>query len=659
MNRSRFQLLSALAGLGLLIFFITRLVLLVVSWSDASPHAGDLLRLFATGFIYDAAFLAYALIPAALYFGLLPQRVWQSRAHGFFLRGVVFCVLYVASFVAVAEYLFWDEFKVRFNFIAIDYLIYRREVTDNIAQSYPLLPLFAGMFMVALLLYRLLRRPLQQTLASRESFRHRATIAGGLLLLPLLVYSSLGQGGREVSTNTYLNELAGNGPYQFVAAFRNNELDYPQFYAVLQDAEAANLLRHELGSDGRFVSNDMFDIRRDVVASHPARRLNVILVTVESLSSDFLGYFGKPNDLTPNLDALVDKSLFFDNFYATGTRTTRGLEAITLSIPPTPGRSIIKRIGRETDQWSLGDVLDSQGYDSYFIYGGRSYFENMGDFFAGNGYQIIDQSSVPDREISFANAWGMADEDLYRQAMQVADREAAEKKPFFMHLMTTSNHRPYTYPDGRVDIPSGSGRDGAVKYTDYAIGEFLRQAEGHSWFDDTVFVIVADHQAGSAGKRALPVERYHIPLWIYAPHQFTPQHVTTLASQIDLAPTLLGLLDVSYRSAFFGQDVFRNPPNRALIANYQYLGLFDGQRLAILEPQKKIRVQEGFADGKVRENTATDVDPLVLRDIGYYQGAAYVYGHHFNAWSLRDAKTLTAPAALVAQTSRRGVVQPN
>jgi len=648
MRKSRFQLLAALYGTGLLLFTSTRLLLLITSWSDASPAPVDLLRLFAAGLLFDNAFFAYALIGPALYFWLLPQRIWRSRAHAVWLRLVVFATLYGACFVAVAEWLFWDEFKVRFNFIAIDYLIYRREVTDNIAQSYPLLPLLAAMLVGAALLYRLMRQPLQRALSSQESPVQRAIVACGLLLLPLAAFFALGQAQREISPNTYLNELAGNGPYQFVSAFRNNELDYGQFYATVQSRQAARRLRQELETGARFVSQDPFDIRRDIVSGHPPRRLNVILVTVESLSSDFLGTFGNQEGLTPNLDALVDQSLFFDNFYATGTRTTRGLEAITLSIPPTPGRSIVKRIGRETDQWSLGNVLGNQGYRPYFIYGGRSYFDNMGAFFAGNGYQVIDQSSVDDDAMAFTNAWGMADEDLYRQALGVADADAVAGTPFFLHLMTTSNHRPYTYPEGRIDIPSGTGRAGAVKYTDYAIGDFLRQARTRPWFDNTVFVIVADHQAGSAGRRALPIERYHIPLWIYAPAQFAPQRIDALASQIDLAPTLLGLLDIDYRSAFFGQDILKAPPGRALIANYQNLGLFDGQRLAILEPQKKIRVQEGFGDGKVKECASTVADSLVARDICYYQSAAYVYGHRLNAWSRRADPPLESLSQQVA-----------
>jgi phosphoglycerol transferase MdoB-like AlkP superfamily enzyme len=623
---------------ALSLFFLTRLTLLTISWQDAVPNLSDLFKMLTIGLLFDSGFIVYALCLPVLYLWLVPQRVWQNRWHGYWLRGLVFSAIYAACFVAVAEFLFWDEFRVRFNFIAVDYLLYRREVTDNILQSYPIVPIFALLFGITLLLYQPCRPWISKALASREAFSRRSLMIGVFLLLPVAAFLILNQPLRQISENTYVSELASNGPYQFIAAFRNNELDFSQFYSRLPEVVADGLLRRELAEPGtRFLSQEMFDIRRDIVHDGPEKRLNVILVTVESLSSDFLGYFGNNQQLTPNLDGLIAKSLFFDNFYATGTRTTRGLEAITLSIPPTPGHSIIKRMGRESDQWSLGDVLNDKGYRSYFAYGGRSFFENMNSFFSGNGYQLIDQATVPDAEIHFTNAWGMADEDLYSQVLKTADQDNQRRQPFFIHVMTTSNHRPYTYPEGRIDIPSGTGRDGAVKYSDYAIGEFLRQAQEQPWFADTVFVIVADHQAGSAGKRTLPLERYHIPLWIYAPAHLAPQIFSGLSSQIDLAPTLLGLLNMSYRSCFFGQDILRTPPNRAFIANYQDLGLFDGRQMAILAPQQRVLLQQGFKDDQVSERPAGIEDSLVQRDISYYQGAAHVYRNRINSWAGRNS----------------------
>ncbi len=357
--------------------------------------------------------------------------------------------------------------------------------------------------------------------------------------------------------------------------------------------DVASVLRAEMAeSTATFTGTDRLDVRRTIDNPGTPRPLNVVLVTIESLSAKYLGSEGDTRGLTPHLDALRKQSLYFNNLYATGTRTDRGLEAITLSMPPTPGRSIVKRIGHESGYGSLGQQLHTQGYDSVFVYGGRGYFDNMNAFFSGNGYRVVDQSSVQESDIHFKNAWGMADEDLYSQAIRVADADYAGKQPFFLHLMTTSNHRPYTYPDGRIDIPSGMGREGAVKYTDYAIHTFLTEAKKKPWFDDTLFIFVADHCAGSAGSEDLPVEKYHIPMWVYAPKWVNAKEFSDLTSQIDIAPTLLGLLKMDYESTFFGRDVLNKGsdlPSRILIGNYQHLGLFDGRDLAILSPGKRMR----------------------------------------------------------------------
>jgi phosphoglycerol transferase MdoB-like AlkP superfamily enzyme len=192
--------------------------------------------------------------------------------------------------------------------------------------------------------------------------------------------------------------------------------------------------------------------------------------------------------------------------------------------------------------------------------------------------------------------------------------------------MTTSNHRPYTYPDGRIDIPSPGGRTGAVKYTDYAIGKFIRDARSKPWFKDTLFVIVADHCASVAGKTKLPVEGYRIPLIFYAPALLRPGSYQQMVSQIDIAPTLLGVLGKSGGEHFFGRDIFGKeaPAERAFISNYQALGYLRNGILTVLLPKQ--RVESYRVDPKNRETTPADADPrLVSEAVAYYQSASRAF----------------------------------
>jgi len=627
----RFLLL--ITSTWLVIFLLTRTVLLLTHLDEAG---GVAFSVFGTGLLYDLGFLAYAILPMGLYLLICPPALWHRRGHRWFLRGLLTVSIFVMLFTAVAEWLFWDEFGVRFNFIAVDYLVYSDEVLNNVLESYPIGTLLTILAVLATGLSLALGKPFNTALAAPlPPLRGRLLSALGLLAVAGLSLQLLSQDApRAQGGNAYRNELASNGPYQFFAAFRNNELDYGQFYSSLAPATVAQQIRAELSEPNtRFIGEDPQDIRRMVDNPGTARKPNIVLVTIESLSAKYLGSNGDQRNLTPNLDALRKQSLYFSNFYATGTRTDRGLEAITLAIPPTPGRSIVKRIGRESGFASLGQQLNAVGYDSVFVYGGRGYFDNMNAFFSGNGYRVVDQSSVDESEIHFKNAWGMADEDLYTQTLKLADANYARQRPFLLQLMTTSNHRPYTYPDNRIDIKSGNGRDGAVKYTDYAIGQFLEQARQKPWFDNTLFVFVADHTAGSAGKEDLPISNYQIPLFIYAPKLIEPRESDQLASQIDLAPTLLGLLNMDYQSTFFGRDLLQENslPPRVVVGNYQHLGLFDGKNLAILSPRQGMRRHDD-ALTESRESRTDIEDPLVSRAITYYQTASYGFKQQLLAW---------------------------
>ena len=285
--------------------------------------------------------------------------------------------------------------------------------------------------------------------------------------------------------------------------------------------------------------------------------------------------------------------------------------------------------------FSVGQIFKERGYDLKYIYGGYGYFDNMNYYFSNNGYQIVDRSDLSEDEITFTNAWGVCDQDLFNRTLKECDKSFAEGKPFLNHVMTTSNHRPFTYPDGVIDIPSHTGRAGGVKYFDYAMGEFLRKASEKPWFRNTLFVIVADHCAGSAGQAELPFMEYQIPFMIYNPGLVRPQQIGKLCSQIDVAPTLLGVMNWSYKTKFFGKDIVKMAPfeeERAFISNYQKLGYIKNNRLSILSPQQKITHYK--INALTGEMNIESTDPEIENEaIIYYQSANYVYKNKLNKWN--------------------------
>ncbi len=593
-----------------------------------------LVKVYSLGLFFDALTIAYISIIPLLYYTFISSKFFHSKHHQTANRIFYFILLCILIFSFFAEIIFWDEFQTRFNFIAVDYLIYTTEVIGNIVESYPMGKLLGSIFLIASVIFFLTYKKVTATKQQNFSLRCKnLAIFSATLFIAFLVIDS--SKITNLFQNKYASEIAEEGIYQLFSAYRNNQIDYDSLYETREIKTAISELRRSIAKQephSKFLNED--DISR--LISRPQagaeKKYNVMFVAIESLSAEFLQAFGSEKNITPNLDDLSKKGLLFKNLYATGTRTVRGMEALTLSVPPTPGNSIVRRPNNE-NLFNISSPLNERGYDSKFIYGGFGYFDNMNYFFGNNGFEIVDRDKFSKEEISFANVWGVSDEDLFDKAIKEADKSYATGKPFFSFVMTTSNHRPFTYPDGRIDIKSKSGRNGAVKYTDYAIGKFIENSRGKPWFDNTIFVLVADHCAGSAGNTDLPMWLYQIPAIFYAPKIIKPQNVEEFVSQIDLAPTLLGIMNLSYKSKFFGTDILNNKKTldpHVFVSTYTDIGYFKNDKLYLLKPKKEKRffdvtITKSGWDGS-KEQRSDQYDPEGLEEaVSYYQSASHFF----------------------------------
>jgi phosphoglycerol transferase MdoB-like AlkP superfamily enzyme len=604
--------------------FLLRTGLLIHSFSLVDHNVSALIKVYAVGLFLDVTTSFLAVIPVAIYLTLVPDKVLRWKASRYLALAGYFVAVFLVLFDAAADWLFWEEFGSQFNFLVVDYLFYTREMIGNAMESYPVKTIMGAILLVTVIVLFLTRKPFLRVKGS-STFGQRLKIGLMHLFIPCLFLCFVSRSWADISHNHYNNELAKNNFFGLVTAFFNNSIDYKNFYLTEKDDRVLAHIKDLLKTDySRYDHDDKGDITRTITSSRPEIRKNVIVLVVESLSARYLGIFGSKAHLTPNLDALAKEGLLFRNLHATGTRTTRGLEAIAMSVPPTPGRSLVKR-SKSRNLFTIGQIFRKRNYETKFIYGGFGYFDNMNAFFSGNGFEIVDRSNLSRDENTFATIWGVCDEDLLDRVLKEGDKSFSHKKPFLSIVMTTSNHRPYAYPQ-KIDIASGSGRNGAVKYTDYAIGRFIRHARKRPWFKDTVFAIVADHCAGSSGRVEVPVHRYHIPLIIYSPGFVKPGECTSLCSQIDVGPTLLGILNVSYESRFFGIDVLRSPPGRAFLGTHQKLGLLTDGKLILLKPGKKADEYRVGSDHSQRQ-TALEKG-LLFDTVTYYQAASYLLKHH-------------------------------
>jgi phosphoglycerol transferase MdoB-like AlkP superfamily enzyme len=578
----------------------------------------------AAGAVADAVQSVYLLAPFALFLWLTPDRLYRSRAMRAVLLGGAFVWMFGLTFVAAIEYYFFEEFDARLNLVAVDYLLYPTEVVGDIWADYPVVTVVCLVAGVSAAAVYALRRRLLPAADTASRLSERSVVFAAFAVLTAVLAWGFETHALGFSANRITNEIAANGASSFFRALRTNEIDYHAYYASRPTQANMKALVAHLSRAGGGTFTRLSEGRLDrsfPEDPHGLGRLNVVVVASESFGAEFSRLYGSQRDWTPQFDSYAKQGLWFRHMYASGTRTVRGLEAITTSLPPIPSVSVLRRPGNEgIANW--GAVMREHGYQTSFLYGGYGYFDNMNYFFGHNGFEVRDRAQIP-QPVRFENIWGVADEDLFDSAMRYYDEISRQGQPFFSIIMTTSNHKPFTFRAGVPGVlPEHGGRESGVRYADFAQGYFLREAHKHAWFDNTLFIIVADHGARVYGHEEIPLKSYEIPMLFYSPKHLRPGEVDTLTTQIDIAPTVLGLLGMSYRAPFFGEDVLHSRPESrvAFFSHNHDVALYKDGELAILGLGKSI--QDVFYDDRTDSYRPAPANAS-LNDlaVAYYQTA--------------------------------------
>jgi phosphoglycerol transferase MdoB-like AlkP superfamily enzyme len=502
-------------------------------------------------------------------------------------------------------------------------------VFNDIWTAYPVGKTFSVVAITTAIILWLIRRVIPDSQAQPSDARLRRWIGLGHMALLAMLVSFVHTGSLSVGNDRVANQLAINGHSQFFEALRTSEIDYHAYYRTLSPADSYRILREQLVRlGGEQIPGRVGRLDRKFTAKPQGLgKVNVVVIMEESLGAEFSAALGGAKDLTPRLDAYGKDGLWFTHMYAQGTRTVRGLEAISSSFPPIPTVSIVRRPNNgNIATW--GKVMREAGYSTSFLYGGYGYFDNMNEFFESNGYEVVDRTAI--QTARFENIWGVSDEDLFDTALAHFDDKARSGKPFFAQIMTTSNHKPFTFRSGLPGIPEkGGGREAGVRYADYALDYFLKEARKHEWFARTVFVVVADHGARVYGKSQIPIRSYEIPCLIWAPGIVKPAVIDELASQIDLAPTVLGMLGFAYQAPFFGRDILADTPDPPvmLFSHNHDVGLYNGDHLVVLGMQRQ--VWDYRYDRAADRLIQTAVNPSLEKlAVAYYQTASDLFREH-------------------------------
>jgi phosphoglycerol transferase MdoB-like AlkP superfamily enzyme len=584
----------------------------------------------------DVVLLSIAVILPALISLLLPSnekiRGQWHRIQSMWLTAyaalIVFMELATPSFV--------NRFGVRPNHLFFEYLDHPGEIFLTIWADYKG-PLILAAVVIVFTIWAVWSMSQKLGRASQVWTARQRLLAGPLILIILILgaRSSFDHRPANMSTVAFcgdalVNTLSVSSSYSLAYAIYGlrDETDLAHGYGKMDNDEVIRRVRKGMGlPDSSFTNPNLPTLHRQVPMYKRERPLNLVIILEESLGFEYVQSLGGL-PLTPELEGLSQKGLWFSRLYATGTRSIRGVEAVVTGFPPTPARSVLKLNLAQHGFFSLASLLKREGYATQFIYGGDSQFDNMKGFCLGNGFdRMIDEKDF-DKHV-FHGIWGVSDEDVFDRTHQ--ELLAHGDKPFFTMVFTVSNHPPFEFPDGRIDL-HGKPKNrlsNAVRYADYSLGKFIDQARKAPYWDRTVFLVVADHVDGTTTRDKISlVKRFHIPALIIGA-DVKPGCYDKVASQIDLPPTLLSIMGIESSHPMLGHDLLQMPenyPGRAIMHTDIQVYMV-GDQVVIHAPQKPA-TQYVFRNGKLEP---TQEQPELTRDalaqalwpINAYRGRQY------------------------------------
>ncbi|NHZ91108.1 sulfatase-like hydrolase/transferase [Massilia sp. CCM 8733] len=618
---------------GLVILSASRLALVIWQW-DRVSGAAIVVSTFVQGIRADLILLGYLLlVPLALapLSAFRPvQKWWNSGTAWWASAALTFIV-----FMELATPQFIMQFDVRPNRLFVEYLSYPAEVFATLWNGFRLATLLS-LFGTVVLGF-VLNRVFVASSARATPWPAKRLLLSWPLVLLLVAFQIRSTTAHRpanpamfaLSGDALVNSLIINSPWSVLDAVYSlrKEANSSEIYGkfardqVFAQVKAAPWLKTY-----QFTSSELPTLHRQTPVRQRARPLNLVIVLEESLGATFVESLGGV-PVTPELEKLKQDGWWFDNLYATGTRSVRGIEAVVAGYPPTPARSVVKLSLAQQNFYTLALGLGKQGYHTEFVYGGEAHFDNMRSFFTGNGFQkVVDRRDMRPR---FEGSWGASDEDLFDKSLERLQQLHTQGKPFFSLIFTSSNHEPFEFPDGKIALhePNKQTVNNAVKYADYALGKFIRAAKKEAYWKDTLFLIVADHDNRVYGDSLVPIKKFHIPGLILGA-DMKQQNITTIASQIDLGPTLLSLMGVTSEHPMIGRDLAldSSTPGRALLQFDNYFAWVEDGAATILRPgQPALLGQYDAAKGDLRIGTAAPTPAQVDRAMAHVMLPSLLY----------------------------------
>ncbi|MDG6313831.1 LTA synthase family protein [Glaesserella parasuis] len=620
-------------GLNLMIFSLSRLGLSLWQADRVSAVEGWF-PLFLQGLRMDIVSICYLFGVPALFTVLLVH----NNGLGTLWKGILRVWLTISSvfilFMEVATPAFIETYDFRPNRLFIEYLLYPKEVFTMLANGHltAVISSLVATTVAGIIYWKLSGWAVQHL--RLPSWKLHPVMA--LLIIAVAfagARSSLGHRGINpamvaFSSDPLVNSLVLNSGYSVLYAVQQlkDEEKSSEQYGKMSEQEMFEIVKNSRNRPASDYISTVIPTLTKNVASYQGKPKNIVIVLEESLGAQFVGTLGgKP--LTPEFDQLAKEGWLFENIYATGTRSVRGIEAVTAGFTPTPARATVKLTKSQNGFFTIAELLRRQGYRTSFIYGGEKHFDNMASYFYGNGFEtIIDEKDY--KNPKFVSTWGMSDEDLFDKAHETFTELAKGDKPFFSLVFTSSNHDPFEFPDGKIELfdKEKQTRNNAAKYADYALGHFFKLAKQSNYWKDTVFLVIADHDSRVAGDSLVPIKHFHIPALILGEH-IEPRRDNRLVSQIDMPTTLLSVAGISGDYPMIGFDLTQNvDPNRAFMQYDQTQAMMKGKDVIILKPNQS---PQGYEYDKANErlNPKEQSEAMKKEALAHALLGSYLYKH--------------------------------
>ncbi|TRO38640.1 LTA synthase family protein [Pseudomonas sp. ALS1279] len=603
----------------LLLFALARLGLLAYNQAlIADTSASTFAEAFVNGARFDLRLVVYLCIPLSL--SLLS--VTAMRARRLHVAWLTFATS-LCLFFAVVELNFYREFHQRLNSLVFQYM---QEdlgtVTSMIWNGFPVLRLLLAWALATLLLAWLFRCIERATRARGHAAPPRwpARIAVFVMFLLVCVVAARGTlrsgpplrwGDAYTTDSMFANHLGLNGTLTLVDAAENffSEHRDNSWKATLPADEAQQITRDLLLTPrDELIDPDQAAVRR--VYTPPAEGQlpqvrNVVVILMESMAGRYIGAMGNQDGITPNFDALAKEGLLFQRVFSNGTHTHQGMFATMACFPNLPAFEYLMRMPEGGHQFSgLPQLLSARGYDDVYVYNGSFAWDNQSGFFANQGMRnFVGRDDFVD-PVFIDPTWGVSDQDMFSRGADELTKLGSQGKPFYALLQTLSNHTPYALPeDLPVERVTGHGSLDehltAMRYADWALGQFFAKARQEPYFKDTLFVVLGDHGFGNDEQiTEMDLSRFSIPLLLIGPgvQETFGNNRDTVGSQIDVVPTIMGRLGQPVQQQCWGRDLLALPEGDAGVAvikpsgSDQTVGLVTGDNILVKPRDRDARL---------------------------------------------------------------------